>query len=68
MSACAGGGQSIDPNIEPIVAHLALASVEMTCPGTLALGDYFLEETQHAMLGDMDRLDDAGGLNDRDAN
>ena len=50
-----------------VIAHLALASVEMARPCALArqFGDYLLEETQHAMLGDIDRLDDARGLDDR---
>jgi hypothetical protein len=48
VSACAGGGRSIDPNVEQMVAHLALTSVEMTWPGLAhEFGAYLLEETQH---------------------
>jgi len=41
----------------------------MARPCALAhqFGDYLLEETQHAMLSDIDRLDDARGLDNRDA-
>jgi len=55
--------------VNRVIAHLALAGVEMARSCALAheFSNYLLEETQHAMLGDIDRLDDARGLDDRDA-
>lgn len=55
--------------VDRVVACLALAVVEMARAGALAhqLGDHLLEEAQHAMLGDVDRLDHPGRFDDRDA-
>jgi hypothetical protein len=54
--------------VNRVIADLALAGVKMTRPRALAhqFGDYLLEETQDAMLGDIDRVDDPRGLDDRE--